>query len=186
MRLNFIIVVIGSLLTVAISCKKSSSPPSNAVTGNWNFVNMSAQTQVNAVVSGDTTITYANYVTQNNSGAIDFAIDSMKVNGLAYSVSSTATTYAYYQGMSYDTLTTPFSATLPATSMNVSYKLVGTDSMYFPNGGLLPTGITSTSQGEGAHFVINGDTLRLTVSGADTTTGQIQMGTGVITLVRQL
>lgn len=98
----------------------------------------------------------------------------------------TATTYAYYQGMSYDTLTTPFSATLPATSMNVSYKLVGTDSMYFPNGGLLPTGITSTSQGEGAHFVINGDTLRLTVSGADTTTGQIQMGTGVITLVRQL
>jgi hypothetical protein len=156
------------------------------VTGNWNFVNLNAKTQVNAVVSGDTTVTYANYVTQNNSGMFTFTIDSMNVRSLAYSVSSIATTYAYYQGMIYDTLTSPFSATLPATSMNVGYKLIGTDSIYFPNGGLLPTGVSSTSQGEGAHFVINRDTLRMTVSGTDTTTGQIQMGTGVITLVRQL
>lgn len=186
MRLIFAIAAVGTLLTVAISCKKSSAPPSNVVTGNWNFVNLNAQTQVNAVVSGDTTITYANYITQNNSGSFNFTIDSMAVHSLAYSVSSTATTYAYYQGLVYDTLTTPFSASLPATSMDVSYKLIGSDSMYFPNGGILPTGITSTSQGQGAHFVINGDTLRMTVSDADTTTGQIQTGAGVITLVRQL
>ncbi|HEV2480755.1 MAG TPA: hypothetical protein VGS79_13860 [Puia sp.] len=186
MRLTFVFAAIGAILTVAVSCKKSSSPPSNAVTGTWNFVNMSARTQVNAVVSGDSTITYASYITQNNSGTITFTIDSMAVNGLAYSVSSTATTYAYYQGMIYDTLTNPFIATLPATSMDVSYKLIGTDSLYFPNGGLLPTGITSSSQGQGGHFVISGDTLRLTVSGADTTSGQIQLGTGVITLVRKM
>jgi hypothetical protein len=186
MRLTFVIAAIGATLTLAISCKKSSAPPSNAVTGNWNFVNMSAQTQVNAVVGGDTTITYANYVTQNNSGTITFTIDSMDVNSLAYSVNSTATTYAYYQGLIYDTITTPFNAALPPTSMNVSYKLIGTDSLYFPNGGLLPTGITSSSQGQGGHFVMSGDTLRLTVSGTDTTTSQIQTGKGVITLVRQM
>ena len=186
MRLIFAIAAIGTLLTVAISCKKSSAPPSNVVTGNWNFVNMSAQTQINSVLGGDTTITYANYVTQNNSGAFSFTLDSLHVKSLAYSVSSTAKTYAYYQGLVYDSLTSPFSASLSATSMDISYKLIGTDSMYFPNGGILPTGVTSTSQGEGAHFVINGDTLRMTVSGADTTTGQIQKGTGVIMLVRQL
>lgn len=186
MRLTFFIAAIGGLLMVAISCKKSNAPPSNAVSGTWNFVNMSAQTQVNAVVSGDTTISHASYITQNNSGMILFTLDSMDVNALAYSVSSTATTYAYYKGLIYDTLTTPFSATLPATSMNVSYKLIGTDSLYFPNGGLLPTGITSSSQGQGGRFVISGDTLRLTVSGSDTTTGQIQLGTGVITMVRKM
>lgn len=186
MRLTFVAAAIGALLTIAISCKKSSAPPSNVVTGTWNFVNMSTQTQVNAVVSGDSTVTYANYITQNNSGSITFTMDSMDVNSLAYSVSSTATTYAYYQGKIYDTLTTPFSATLPATSMNVSYKLIGTDSLYFPNGGLLPAGITSSSQGQGGRFVISGDTLRMTVSGSDTTTSQIQMGTGVITLVRKM
>jgi len=186
MRFIFAGAAIGALLTVAISCKKSSSPPSNAVTGTWNFVNMSAQTQVIAVVSGDSTVTYANYITQNNSGSFTFTLDSMDVNSLAYSVSSTATTYAYYQGMVYDTLTTPFNAALPPTSMNVSYKLIGTDSMYFPNGGLLPAGITSSSTGQGGHLAISGDTLRLTVSGADTTSGQIQLGSGVITLVRKM
>lgn len=185
MRLTIAIVAIGSLFMVAVSCKKSSSSPSNVVTGNWNFVNMNTQTKVVAVIGGDTTITIANYITQNNSGSIDFTVDSMDVNGLAYSVSATATTYAYYQGIPYDTLTSPFSATLPATSMNAGYKLIGTDSLYFPNGGLLPAGISSTSQGQGAHFVISGDTLRMTVSGTDTTTGQIQMGTGVITLTKQ-
>jgi hypothetical protein len=186
MRLTFPVAVIGALLMVAISCKKSSAPPSNAVSGNWNFVNLSTQTRINAVVNGDTTITYASYVTQNNAGSITFTLDSMDVKSLAYTVSSTATTYAYYMGKSYDTITTPFTASLPATSMNVSYKLIGTDSMYFPNGGILPTGIVSSSAGQGGHFVISSDTLRLTVSGADTTTNQIQVGTGVITLVRQL
>jgi len=186
MRLIFSIAAMGTLLTLAISCKKSSAPPSNAVSGNWNFVNLSAQTQINAVMGGDTTITYANYVTENNSGTLVFTLDSMDVNSLAYSVNSTATTYAYYKGLVYDSLTTPFTASLPATSIDVSYKLIGTDSIYFPNGGILTTGITSTSQGEGAHFVINGDTLRMTVSGVDTTTGQIQTGNGVITLVRKM
>lgn len=186
MRLTFVIAAIGSFLTIVVSCKKSSAPPSNAVSGTWNFVDMSTQTRVDAVVSGDTTVTYASYITQNNSGSITFTLDSMDVNGLAYSVSSTATTYAYYQGKIYDTIITPITATLPATSMNVGYELIGTDSLYFPNGGLLPSGITSSSQGQGGHFVISGDTLRLTVSGTDTTTSQIQMGTGVIMLVRKM
>lgn len=186
MRLNFVIAAIGALSIIVISCKKSNGPAANAVTGNWTFVNMSAQTQVFAVISGGTTITKANYVTQSNSGNFTFTIDSMDVNSLQYTVSSTATTYAYYQGLVYDSLATPFASTLPSTSMNVGYKLIGTDSLYFPNGGLLPAGITSSSQGQGAHFAISGDTLRMTVSGTDTTTGQIQTGTGVITLVRKL
>ena len=186
MRFNFLIAAIGSLLIVAISCKKSNAPAANAVTGNWSFVNMSAQTQVFAVIGGDTTITRANYVTQSNSGNFDFTIDSLFVNSLQYTVSSTATTYAYYQGIVYDSVSTPFASTLPSTAMNLGYKMIGTDSLYFPNGGLLPTGLVSSSQGQGAHFVISGDTLRMTVSGTDTTTGQIQSGTGVITLVRKL
>lgn len=185
MRFIFPLAVIGAFLLVVVSCKKSSPPPSNAVTGNWTFVNMNAQTKVIAVVGGDTVLSYANYITQNNSGSIDFTIDSMAVNGLAYSVNTTATSYFLYMGIPYDSVTAPVTASVPPTSMKVAYKLVNQDSLYFPNGGLLPSGITSSSSGQGAHFVISHDTLRMTVAGSDTTTGQIQTGTGVITLVKQ-
>lgn len=185
MRLLYSLAIIGAFLLVVVSCKKSSSPPSNAVTGNWTFVNMNAQTKVVAVVSGDSALSFANYITQNNAGTIDFTIDSMAVNSLAYTVNTTVLTYFLYYGIPYDTVTAPLTASVPPTSMKVAYKLVNQDSLYFPNGGLLPSGITSTSSGQGARFTISHDTLRMTVSAADTTTGQIQMGTAVITLVKQ-
>jgi hypothetical protein len=173
MRLTLILAAIGISFLVVVSCKKSNAPAST-------------QTQVTAIQSGDTSVSSSNYITQNNAGTIDFTIDSMSVSGLAYTVSTTFTTYFYYTGTVYDTVTSPLNASLPATSMNVGYKLIGSDSMYFPNGGLLPAGLTSSSSGQGAHFVLSGDTLRLTVQAADTTTGQVQVGKGLITLVRQL
>jgi hypothetical protein len=186
MRLTLILAATGICFLAVLSCKKSNGPASNSVTGDWNFVNMNTQTKVTAVSSGDTSVSYANYITQANAGTIDFTIDSMNVSNFAYSVNTTVTSYFYYQGTIYDTLMSPLTASLPPTSMNVNYKLIGSDSMYFPNGGLLPAGLTSTSSGQGAHFVLSGDTLRLTVQAVDTTTGQIQAGQGVITLVRQL
>ena len=186
MRYTPSLLAIGVFLLVVVSCKKSNAPASNSVSGNWNFVNMNTQTQVTAIQNGDTSVSYANYITQNNTGSIDFTLDTMSVSGLGYSVSATLTSYFYYQGKAYDTTTSPVSASLPATSMSSGYKLIGNDSMYFANGGLLPTGTTSSSAGQGAHFVISGDTLRLTVHATDTTTGQVQVGQGVITLVRQL
>lgn len=186
MRLTLTFAAIGISFLIVVSCKKSNAPASNVVTGNWNFVNMSTQTQVTAIQSGDTSVSYANYVTQNNAGSIDFTIDTMSVSGLAYSVSTTFTTYFYYMGVAYDTVTSPLSTSLPATSMSSGYKLIGNDSLYFASGGLLPSGLTSSSAGQGARFVISGDTLRLTVQATDTTTGQIEVGHGVITLVRQL
>jgi hypothetical protein len=186
MRLTLTSVAIGICFLAVLSCKKNNAPPSNVVTGNWNFVNMSTETEVTAIQSGDTSLTYASYITQNNAGSIDFTIDTMSVNGLAYTVSTNATTYFYYMGLRYDSVSSPVSASLPATSSKSAYQLIGTDSLYFPNGGLLPSGLTSVSAGQGGHFVISGDTLRLTVQGSDTTAGQVEVGQGVITLVRQL
>ncbi len=186
MRLTSTLLVSFSLLLIVVSCKKSSnsSKPSNAVTGNWKFINMNVQSQTNTTVGGGvTTITTANYITVNNAGTISFTTDSMAVSGLTYSVDTISTTIGYYNGVPTDTVTLPFSATLPATSASVNYVLVSSDSLYFPNGGIAPTGLTSA--GSGARYVFSGDTLELTSSVTNITSGEVQSGTAVIKLLKQ-
>lgn len=186
MRITLTFLVSCTILLFVFSCKKSSnsSKPSNAVTGNWKFINMNVQSQTNATVGGGiTTVTTANYITVSNAGTISFTTDTMTVSGLTYSVDTISTTIGYFNGVPTDTVTLPFSATLPATSAAVGYVLVSSDSLYFPNGGIAPTGLTST--GSGAHYVVNGDTLVLTSSVTNTTSSQVQEGTAVIKLLKQ-
>lgn len=186
MRNTLALLVSFSLLLIVVSCKKSSNStkPSNGVTGNWKFINMNVQSQTNVTLGGGvTSVTTANYVTVNNAGTISFTTDTMAVTGLTYSVDTISTTIGYFNGVPTDTLTEPFSATLPATSAAVNYTVVSSDSLYFPNGGIAPTGLSST--GSGAHYVVKGDTLVLTSSVTNTTSGEVQSGTAVIKLLKQ-
>jgi hypothetical protein len=188
MRVTWVLSVCLSFVLIVISCKKSNSPstPTNAVTGTYTFVNMNAQTQVTESEGGGiTAVSVANYITQNNTGTIKFTVDSMAVTGVGYSVDTTAITSFYLYGTLYAADTTAFTATLPATSATQVYSVVNSDSLYFPNGGLIPAGLTSSGAGQGARFVVNGDTLKLYTSASDTSNGQMQTGTGVITLVKQ-
>ncbi len=186
MRHTSALLVSFALFLFVVSCKKSSSSPkpSNSVTGNWKFVNMNVHSQANATIGGGlTTVTTANYITVNNAGTISFTTDSMAVSGLTYSVDTIATTIGYFNGVPTDTLALPYSSTLPATSASVNYVLVSSDSLYFPNGGIAPAGLTSA--GSGARYVFSGDTLVLTSSVTNTTGNEVQTGTAVIKLVKQ-
>lgn len=187
MRRSFVLVAVCSCLLVALSCKKSAQPPaSNAVTGTWNLVNVNVQSRVTAVQSGDTSISYPNYITVHNTGSISFTIDSMAMSGIGYSVDTSFYTYFYLKGVIVDTVSSPLVATVPPTSIGSPYKMVNTDSLYFPNSGVFPTLVgTSMTQGQGVHFVVSGDTLRLTSQSSDTTTTQVVVGKAVITLVKQ-
>jgi hypothetical protein len=188
MRATWVLSVCLSFVLIVISCKKSNPPstPTNAVSGSYTFVNMNAQTQVTASEGGGiTAVSVANYITQNNTGTIKFTVDSMAVTGVGYSVDTTVITSFYLNGTLYAADTTAFTATLPATAATQPYTIVNSDSLYFPNGGLIPAGLTSSGAGQGARFVINGDTLKLYTSASDTSNGQVQSGLGVITLVKQ-
>ncbi len=188
MRATSVFILCLSCGLIVISCKKSnsSSTSTNAVTGTYTFVNMNVQSkETQNEANGIVAVAVANYITQNNTGTIQFTADSMAANGVGYSVDTSVITSFYLSGTLYAADTTAFTATVPATSTTQAYKLVGTDSLYFPNGGLIPTGLTSSGAGSGARFVVTGDTLKLYTSASDTTSGVIQSGTGVITLLKQ-
>lgn len=157
---KFTLLIIFAPLLIVFSCKKSSpSTTSNPLVGNWNFLYIKAITTGTITVSGTTTVVDANYTTQNNSGTAQFTNDSMALKGLAYSVSTTATLYTYVGSTLINTTTQPYSTALPATSETVAYKVIGTDSIYFPAGGPVP------GSGNGGHFAINKDTLSVAVTG---------------------
>ena len=188
MRATSVFILCLSCGLIVISCKKSNSSatPSNAVTGTYTFVNMNVQSQeTQTEANGITAVALANYITKNNTGTIQFTADSMAANGVGYSVDTSVITNFYLSGTLYAADTTAFTATVPATSTTQAYKLVSSDSLFFANGGFIPTGLTSSGAGQGARFLVTGDTLKLYTSASDTTSGVIQTATAVITLLKQ-
>jgi hypothetical protein len=176
------------LMLLSVACHKSSPGGSSSgpLIGNWNFINMNTHIQATTNEGGGiTAVTTTNYITQDNTGTIQFTNDSMAINDLSYVVDTTATTYFYLAGVLADTLVTPVSDTLPATSGTLQYQVVGSDSMYFPNGGILPQGLTGNGQGTGATYVLSGNTLTLTSAATDTSNGVIEVAKAVITLQKQ-
>jgi hypothetical protein len=188
MRATSVFILCLSCGLIVISCKKSNSSATstNVVTGTYTFVNMNVQSQeTQTEANGITAVALADYITKNNTGTVQFTADSMAGNGVGYSVDTSVITNFYLSGTLYAADTTAFTATMPATSTTQAYKLVSTDSLYFPNGGLIPAGLTSSGAGQGARFVVTGDTLKLYTSASDTASGVIQTGTAVITLLKQ-
>jgi hypothetical protein len=176
------------LMLLVVACHKSNSGGSSSgpLVGNWNFINMNAHTQATTNAGpGITSVSVSNYITKNNTGTIQFTKDSMAINNLSYTVDTTFTTYFYVAGVFTDSIVTPISTSLPATSATVEYQVIGSDSIYFPNGGILPQGLTGNGQGTGATYVLSGSTLTLTSALSDTSNGVVEVGKAVITLQKQ-
>jgi len=169
-----------ALLTI-VSCKKSSSPPNTGgLVGNWKFIYIKANTTASITVSGITNVTVANYTTQNNAGTATFTTDSLALKGLAYSINTTATAYQYQGTTLIGSTTVPFTASLPATNEPVAYKVIGSDSLYFPGGGPVP------GSGSGGRFTIKSDTLNIAISGSQPGPGGVtEVVTGNIYFLKQ-
>ena len=146
---------------VIVSCKKSSSPQnSNGLIGNWNFLYIKANTTASITVSGISNVTVANYTSQSNTGTATFTADSMALKNLAYAINTNATAYQYMGSTLIGSSTVPFNVTVPSTTETVAYKVIGSDSLYFPGGGPVP------GSGSGGRFTIKGDTLNIAINGS--------------------
>src|SRR5258708_31882974 len=89
----------------------------------------------------------------------------MNTSGFTYEVSTIVYGASYVDNQFMDSLSAPFDFVLPTTSSSTKYKLIGTDSLYFPAGGIvnsaaLPGG-TQQAAASGSKFVIHGDTLNV-------------------------
>jgi hypothetical protein len=194
MRQKYVLVaVVLSLMTFA-ACKKSNTggggtPPSE-LAGNWNFVSLgvSVTNTVQETVGSVTekSVTVSNYTTTNNTGLITFSADSMFGKGIGYSVNVNAMGYEYQNGVLLDSVSEPFTFTYPPTNSSAAYKLVGTDSLVYPAGGLvtLPGSAAAQPTGPvGGHLAITGNKLVLTIHFLQVATQQSPGGATATTTV---
>lgn len=156
---KFALLIFVAPLLLVYSCKKSSSStPPNPLVGNWNFLYIKANGTSSGSAAGLTYVTAASFTTVNNSGSATFTKTSMELSHVAYSINTNATTSIYQGSTLLSTQSTPYTQTVPATSDTAAYQIIGTDSIYFPNGSPVP-GATN-----GGRFSINSDTLQIMIT----------------------
>jgi hypothetical protein len=172
MRTKLILALTGAILLFFVSCKKDSSksPVTNAITGNYTFVSVSAvitsttQLSQGGVVLKTTTV--SDYTTIQNAGNIRITGDSMSASGLTYTVDTTLMVYEYQNNQLLDSFSYPFYFNLPPTNSGSKYRLISNDSIYYEGGGFISPGIAGTGpspvQGSGGKYVFSGNNLILT------------------------
>jgi hypothetical protein len=163
------ILLSGIATTFLFSCQKESDTPSvTAINGTWSFISMDATTNAIAETTQgsetDKTITQSNYTTENNSGTVTIEASTMTTNNLSYSVNAIAKAYTYQNNVLIDSLEAPFNFTAPPSSSSISYRFVGSDSIYFDQGSVFMNGATQASTPGGAKIKVEGDILYLTQS----------------------
>jgi len=139
---------------------------SNNIIGDWNFVSAQTQTQstseLNVLGKDDKTVSFTNYTTENNAGTISINDSTFKASSLTYTISSTIKTYTYQNGVLFDSMNIPFNYSLPPTNSISKYKLVGADSIYFPQGLFSIGDTTMQAQPAGAKYTLSGTLLTFT------------------------
>lgn len=189
-KISALLVLIGLFAACKKSNQSGSGSGSGSIDGTWNFLYMTATTRDNqASVGGYSSTTFMSYKTINNSGTVTFTTDSMRVTNLSYSVSGNAETYLYLGNTLQDSVSIPVSAALPATTESILIKQIGSDSLYAPNGGIVPASYNGTvigaGQPSGVHYVIKNDTLNMTQIVSTSVSGASVSAVATMTLVRQ-
>lgn len=190
----------GCLLLLLISCSKEKSIDTLGVTpgssnngdnggnnnsggtstgselGTWTFINLHATTlssvEINTGFGIEKANTVSDYITQNNAGTITFDGSKMTATGLAYDVNATATTYMYTNNVLDDSLSLPFTASIPSSNATATYKKVTADSIYIQSGvfnGMDPNGGNTQTMPAGYRLKWDGDKMYMSMSYTQTT-----------------
>ena len=170
-----------------VSCKKDSdnTPAGGNLIGNYKFISLTAATTSTQIVDDgstvDKTVTRSNYTTTNNTGTLVVDATKMISADLSYSVSTTATADFYEDGVLIDTQDVPFQADIPSSGATSEYKVISSDSLYFPSGSAISGGVVASSDPGGCKYRFEADKLILTVNG-EKTTQQSQAGVSITSI----
>ena len=156
------------------ACQKGIEPfddtgtqTGNDIKGTWNFISLTANTQFISEYTDSgidyKTIANSNYVSTNNTGKIIFADSAFNSTDIGYYVSSNLAGYEYQNNVLVDSTQLPFSITVDSSNSSGTYKLIGSDSIYFPSGTFISVSdSTSQSQPSGGKISISGNRLTIT------------------------
>ena len=158
----FSIIAVSTILC-CYSCKKDDKP-SGAITGNWKFVSIHAETQSTAQYNDGTedvkSVTISDYTSENNTGTVSFNGNTANSTGIGYDVTSTAKSYDYYNNVLSDSSEFPFTVNIPPSNSTATYQIIGQDSIVFSNGAL-GAQTTAGASASGGRFSIDGNILTL-------------------------
>jgi hypothetical protein len=158
-----------------------TTPGTGTEVGSWKFVSLqgivSQTAEFNQASTAIKAISTSNFTSQNNAGTITFDSVIMNAMGVTMTINTTAKTLVYMNGSLFDSLQTPLNQTLPAQDASSGYKKIGSDSLYFQDGGFLNvlTGGMLPSSPTGCKLKFEGNLMKMTVV-YDTVTTQDYQG----------
>lgn len=148
------------------SCKKDDEKKAAAgIQGTYKLKSLSAQTNSTITgTDGEKEVATADYTSINNAGIVVIDASSFTSTGLSYEVNSTASASFYQDNQFVDSFSIPFNVVIPATNSTATYKLIGTDSIYFQGGNMIsgigPDG-SIQSGASGGRYTLNDNLLTL-------------------------
>jgi len=158
-----------SIVILLTSCTKDkdSANSASAIDGTYKFTSLSSSTNSTLTdMNGSKVVTTSNYTTINNGGTAIFSNGSLTSTGLTYTVDTQAKAIYYQDNQILDSLSYPFTFTLPLSNSVGQYKIISSDSIYFPQGGLTAPVDGSNpyqpSTGGGGRYKLSGKTLTIT------------------------
>lgn len=178
MKFNLVSSLAFSSMLFFSACKKDDAGSSNAITGKYKFVQLSATTVSTISYTDDAVlyraVTNSIYTTKNNTGTLEIDGSNINSKGLSYSVDTTTQT-DYYEGNELvDFIEMPFKFNVPTSDASTGYKIVTNDSMYVNNGLMFSGGTTTSIEPTGLKYKIEGDKLIFNGKMAQTKTIQQQ------------
>jgi hypothetical protein len=147
---------------------ETGPPGTAALNGTWNFVSLTATTQVIQEYIEDninySTTTSSDYTTINNGGTITFTDSDFTSQNISYSIDTEFVGYSYENGVLTDSIHLPFQITIDSSNSTGKYKLIGNDSIAFPEGGFISVDGSEPAQAppSGGKYNISGNILTIT------------------------
>jgi hypothetical protein len=147
----------------------ADSTPTNTNTevGTWKFISIhgtiAQTTEFSQASIAVKAISNSDYTTENNGGTVTFDGSTMTTNAVTFTINTTANTDIYYNGALFNSVPLPLNTTVPPQTSSATYKKIGTDSLYFPNGGLIDLGSGGVLPAipSGCKLTFNGNTMTI-------------------------
>ena len=144
--------------------------------GGWNFVGLSAKTNVGITVSqaGEElkAVALSDYATTSASGSLNVTTTQFKFMQIGHTVDGTVTSESYLNGILFDSQTQPFHEVTEPSDETLDYVRNSNDSITFTNGiAMLPDpgagGVSPVPTGPiGGKLSMSGDTLSIKIKTA--------------------
>lgn len=138
----------------------------NLLKGSWNFDSLHLDSKDSSFVNVDTfstlTVTTLNYTSFGNNGTLIIDDSLFKFNNYTYSISTTGNATIYEDGVFVNNTDFPFVYYVPPANSVANYKLITSDSLYFPEGDFAVADTSTTSKPYGLTFKVDSTSLVFT------------------------